>query len=106
MQVLSTLILQFIFIYLSLIIGVPGTDKYNIMKNVMIFQDYDTSNTYGHQWKEEELFKYFKCQIDNSINFGWKPEDICIVTNLDFEYRDVTIIKTKLLCTYNKYFNK
>lgn len=36
MQVLSTLILQFIFIYLSLIIGVPGTDKYNIMKNKLI----------------------------------------------------------------------
>ncbi len=36
MQILSTLILQFIFIYLSLIIGVPGTDKYNIMKNKLI----------------------------------------------------------------------
>jgi|TARA_R100001509_G_scaffold21189_1_gene11049 hypothetical protein len=76
------------------------------MKNVMIFQDYDTSETYGHQWKEDELFRYFRCQIDNSINFGWKPEDICIVTNLDFEYRGVNIVRTKLLCTYNKYFNK
>lgn len=72
----------------------------------MIFQDFDKSNTYGHKWEEKELFNYFKCQIDNSINLGWKPEDICIVTNLDFEYRDVTIIRTKLLCTYNKYFNK
>ena len=72
----------------------------------MIFQDYDTSETYGHQWKEDELFRYFRCQIDNSINFGWKPEDICIVTNLDFEYRGVNIVRTKLLCTYNKYFNK
>lgn len=36
MQVLSTLILQFLFIYLSLIIGVPGTDKYNILKNKLI----------------------------------------------------------------------
>ena len=48
------------------------------MKNVMVFQDYDTSDTYGHQWKQEELFKYFKCQIDNSINHGWEPKDICI----------------------------
>jgi hypothetical protein len=36
MQVLTTLILQFIFIYLALIIGVPGTDKYNIIKNKVI----------------------------------------------------------------------
>ena len=36
MQILSTLILQFIFIYLSLIIGVPGTDNYNIFKNKLI----------------------------------------------------------------------
>jgi hypothetical protein len=36
MQVLSTLILQFIFIYLSLIIGVPGADKYNVFKNKLI----------------------------------------------------------------------
>ena len=76
------------------------------MKNVMIFQDFIDEKTYGHQWKQEELFNYFKCQIDNSINHGWKPKDICIVTNLDFEYRDVTIIRTKLLCNYNKYFNK
>lgn len=36
MQVLSTLILQFLFIYLSLIVGVPGTDEHNIMKNKLI----------------------------------------------------------------------
>jgi len=76
------------------------------MKNVMIFQDFIDEKTYGHQWKTEELFKYFKAQIDNSIRLGWEPKDICIVTNLDFEYRDVTIIRTKTLCTYNKYFNK
>ena len=44
----------------------------------MIFQDFDTSDTYGHKWEQEELFNYFKCQIDNSINFGWKPEDISV----------------------------
>jgi hypothetical protein len=36
MQILSTTILQFIFIFLSLLIGVPGTDKYNILKNKLI----------------------------------------------------------------------
>ena len=36
MQILSTTILQFVFIFLSLLIGVPGTDKYNILKNKLI----------------------------------------------------------------------
>ena len=76
------------------------------MKNVIIFQDFIDEKTYGHQWKEEELYNYLRAQVDNSIDLGWKHEDICIVTNLDFDYRDVTIIRTKLLCTYNKYFNK
>tara|TARA_Y200000002_G_C22660815_1_gene655637 strand:+ start:131 stop:553 length:423 start_codon:yes stop_codon:yes gene_type:complete len=36
MQIISNLILQFIFIYLSLLIGVPGTDKFNVFKNKLI----------------------------------------------------------------------
>jgi hypothetical protein len=38
MQLLSILLLQFIYIYLSIIIGVPGTDNINILKNkIMLF---------------------------------------------------------------------
>jgi len=76
------------------------------MKNVMIFQDFIDEKTYGHQYKTEELFSYFKAQIDNGLRLGWKPEDICIVTNLDFNYKEATIIKSKRLCTYDKYINK
>ena len=36
MQILSILLLQFIYIYLSIIIGVPGTDKINLLKNKII----------------------------------------------------------------------
>jgi len=36
MQLLSILLLQFIYIYLSIIIGVPGTDKINVLKNKII----------------------------------------------------------------------
>jgi hypothetical protein len=36
MQILSITFLQFIFIFISLLIGVPGTDKYNILKNKLI----------------------------------------------------------------------
>ena len=36
MQLLSILLLQFTYIYLSIIIGVPGTDKINLLKNKII----------------------------------------------------------------------
>ena len=76
------------------------------MKNVMIFQNFVNDVTYGHQWKTKELFNYFKSQVDNSLRLGWKAEDIVICTNLDFEYKGITIIKMKEECKFNKYFNK
>jgi hypothetical protein len=76
------------------------------MKNVIIFQDWIRENTYGHDWKQDELFAYFKAQVDNSLRLGWKPEDIIIGTNLDFSYKEVTIIPLLDICQYNKYFNK
>ena len=76
------------------------------MKNVIIFQDFVNDVTYGHQWQQEELFNYFRAQIDNSIHLGWEPKDIIICTNLDFEYKDVSIIRLEHECRFNKYFNK
>jgi hypothetical protein len=76
------------------------------MKNVVIFQDFVKHKTYGHQWQTEELFNYFKAQIDNSLRWGWNPEDIVVCTNLDFEYKNVTIQKLNNICQFNKYFNK
>jgi len=76
------------------------------MKNVVIFQNFVNDVTYGHQWQQEELFKYFRAQIDNSLLLGWDARDIIICTNLDFEYKGVTIIKLEHECRFNKYFNK
>lgn len=76
------------------------------MKNVIIFQDFVTNVTYGHQWQQEELFRYFRAQIDNSLNLGWSTKDIIICTNLEFEYKDITIIRLEHQCKFNKYFNK
>jgi len=76
------------------------------MKNVVIFQDFVNDITYGHQWQQEELFKYFRAQVDNSLNLGWAPEDIVICTNLGFEYKGVSIIRLEHECRFNKYFNK
>jgi hypothetical protein len=76
------------------------------MKNVVIFQDWVREKTYGHDWKEEELFNYFRAQVDNSLRLGWASNDIVICTNLPFEYKGVTIIRLQDICQYNKYFNK
>jgi len=76
------------------------------MKNVIIFQDWIREKTYGHHWKQDELFSYFRAQIDNSLRLGWNTADIIICTNLDFKYKNVTIIPLSDICQYNKYFNK
>ena len=76
------------------------------MKNVIIFQDFLESKSYGHTWNIVELFNYFRAQIDNSIYWGWKLEDIIVCTNLDFEYRDATIVRLDNICQYNRFFNK
>jgi hypothetical protein len=76
------------------------------MKNVVIFQDWIQEKTYGHDWQQDELFSYFRAQVDNSLRLGWKASDIVICTNLDFKYKDVTIIQLDDICNYNKYFNK
>lgn len=76
------------------------------MKNVVIFQDFVNDVTYGHQWQKEELFRYFRAQIDNNLSIGWNPKDIIVCTNLDFEYKDITIIQLEHECRFNKYFNK
>ena len=41
------------------------------MKNVVIFQDFVQAKTYGHNWQTEELFNYFRAQVDNSLY--WVP---------------------------------
>jgi hypothetical protein len=76
------------------------------MKNVVIFQDWIREKTYGHSWNEQELFAYFRAQIDNSIRCGWDVKDIVICTNLKFSYKGVTILHLDDICQYNKYFNK
>lgn len=36
-----------------------------------------------------------KIQIDNSLDLGWRPEDLILVTNFDYEYREIKSIKVK-----------
>ena len=54
----------------------------NPMKNLMVFVGRTKGfyNDYGTQ---------AKIQIDNSLDLGWRKEDIIFATNFDFEYRGV-----------------
>lgn len=47
-----------------------------------------------------ELNTLAKLQIDNSIDLGWKLEDIIMATNFDYEYKEVqsTIVDDKNYC--------
>lgn len=54
----------------------------------------------------DELINIFKCQIDNSLYYGWKPEDIIIGTNFDFEYKGIKSYNLVDICTYNIFNNK
>ena len=49
------------------------------------------------RWSDEELFNSFKAQIDNSIERGWKKEDIIIGTNFDFEYKGIKNIELMII---------
>lgn len=56
------------------------------MKNLMIYiNPVDKKFSREH----EDLTKI---QIDNSLGLGWKPEDILLVTNFDYEYKGVKSI--------------
>jgi len=52
------------------------------MKNLLIFIGSEKKFSKEH----EDLTKI---QIDNSLELGWKPEDIMLVTNFDWEYKGI-----------------
>ena len=58
------------------------------MKNLLI---------YSSPKKEfsEEVATLAKIQIDNSLELGWKPEDIILVTNFPYKYRGINALVLK-----------
>ena len=63
------------------------------MKNVLVYilsqKGGKYSETKAHTSLSPILQNYFFAQIDNSLDLGWKPEDIFLATNFKFEYRGV-----------------
>lgn len=43
-------------------------------------------------WFNDECVNLVKVQIDNSLELGWSPEDIMLVTNFEYEYNGVQSI--------------
>ena len=72
------------------------------MKNVLVYNIIENKKRYD----DELLFNYFRAQVDNSLRFGWKKEDIIIGTNFDFEHNGVKNIKLENICTTNIFNNK
>jgi hypothetical protein len=66
---------------------------YNLIKNI-------------NKYPIHILINCLKAQIDNSLRFNWKPEDIILGTNFEFEYKGIKSYILKNICSYNIYINK
>ncbi len=62
------------------------------MKNFMVANLRDGDKRY----KMDNLTNLLKAQIENSLDLGWKIEDIIVLSNFDFEYLGVKMIKADL----------
>ena len=58
------------------------------MKNLMVANKQENSNRY----KRENIERLLKAQIENSLELGWKLEDITVLANFDFEYMGIKSI--------------
>jgi hypothetical protein len=72
------------------------------MKNVIIYNIIENFNRYS----KDLLINYLKAQIDNSLRFNWKIEDIILGTNFIFEYKGIKSVILENICSYNIYINK
>ena len=60
------------------------------MKNFMV------ANLTKGRYKEENINILLNAQIENSLELGWKTEDIILLANFDYEFMNVKSISTKL----------
>ena len=57
------------------------------MKQILTYINSNSEDSF-----DEENKMAVKIQIDNSLSLGWKPKDIMLVTNFDYEYKGVKSI--------------
>lgn len=63
------------------------------MKNVMVA---NLRKKNKKKYGEDRLITLIKAQIENSLQFGWAPEDIILLTNFEMRYMEVQAIPIKL----------
>lgn len=70
------------------------------MKNLMIYINPDGF--------DKQTDKEAKMQIDNSLDLGWKTEDIMLVTNFPFKYKNIKsiVLENNVFCDVYKYASK
>lgn len=49
-----------------------------------------------YRYKQDAIEILLKAQIENSLDLGWKPDDIILLTNFDFEFMSVRARNVKL----------
>jgi hypothetical protein len=75
------------------------------MKNVIVYNQVQTTYHTSEKYTDEHLINYLKAQVDNSLRLGWNKEDIIIGTNFDFEHKGIINHKLKDVCTYSGFNN-
>jgi hypothetical protein len=70
------------------------------MKNIMVANFFDNRDAGRKVQKHDILMLHVESQILNSLQFGWKPEDIILVSNKDFEFQGVksTVFQLNQIC--------
>lgn len=75
------------------------------MKQVIIYNQIGTDNHGGGRYIDDELKKFFHCQIDISLHLGYLPQDIILGTNFNFEYRKVKSHILTDICEWSGFHN-
>ena len=75
------------------------------MKQVIIYNQIGTDNHGGGRYIDDELKKFFHCQIDISLHLGYLPQDIILGTNFNFEYREVKSHILTDICEWSGFHN-
>lgn len=75
------------------------------MKNVIIYNKVNESKN-GGKINDFIIEKYLKAQVENSLYYGWKENDIIIATNFPFEHMGVKNLELNDVCEFSGYNNK
>lgn len=66
------------------------------MKNLIVANYRRTKENSSKHYSKDMLERELMVQIENSLRFGWNPQDLIVVTNFVFEHRGITSINLNL----------